>query len=90
MFCIKGATALLYSYFGHGEAPHILNYVGCYSSGSYNSLLQCSHNVISAAINCGDGAIASVVCVGKNFTNAIVVEFPFVQIQSLVQMVLLD
>ena len=89
MFCIKGATALLDSYFGHDQSPHILTNVKCYSSGSYNSLLQCSHNV-SAAINCGDGAIASVVCVGNNFTNAIVVEFPFVQIQSLVLMVLLN
>ena len=89
MFYIKGATALLYSYFGHGEGPHILSNVGCYSYGSYNSLLQCSHNAASAAINCGDGAIASVVCVGKNFTRAIVVEFPFVQIQTFVQMVLL-
>ena len=65
MFYIKGATALQNSYFGHNQSPHILNYVGCYSSGSYNSLLQCSHNVISAAINCGDGAVASVVCVGN-------------------------
>ena len=65
MFYIKGATALRYSYFGHNQSPHILNYVGCYSSGSYNSLLQCSHNVVSAAINCGDGAVASVVCVGN-------------------------
>ena len=90
MFCIKGATALLDSYFGHDQSPHILNNVECYSSESYNSLLQCSHNAVSAAINCGDSAIASVVCVGKNFTRAIVVEFPFVQIQSLVQMVQLD
>ena len=89
MFCIKGATALLDSYFGHDLSPHILTNVKCNSSSSDNSLLQCSHNV-SAAINCGDGAIASVVCVGKNFINAIVVEFSFVQIQSLVQMVLLD
>ena len=65
MFYIKGATALRYSYFGHGEAPHILTNVGCYSSGSYNSLLQCSHNFASAPINCGDGAVASVVCVGN-------------------------
>ena len=66
MFCIKGATALQNSYFGHDQSPHILNNVGCYSSRSYNSLLQCSHDLVSAAINCGDGAIASVVCVGKN------------------------
>ena len=65
MFYIKGATALQYSYFGHGEAPHILNNVGCYSSGSYNSLLQCSHNFTSEPTNCGDGAVASVVCVGN-------------------------
>ena len=66
MFCIKGATALQYSYFGHDQSPHFLNNVGCYSYGSYNSLLQCSHNVVSAAINCGDSAIASAVCIGKN------------------------
>ena len=66
MFFIKGATALQNSYFGHDQSPHILNNVRCYSSGSYNSLLQCSHDLVSAAINCGDGAIASVICVGKN------------------------
>ena len=77
MFYIKGASALLDSYFGHDQSPHILTNVKCYSSDSYNSLLQCSHNVISVVINCGNSAIASVVCVGKNFTNAIVVEFPF-------------
>ena len=65
MFCIKGATALQYSYFGYGEAPQILTNVECYSSGSYNSLLQCSHNFASGPINCEDSAVASVVCVGN-------------------------
>ena len=65
IFCIKGATALRHSYFGHGEAPHILYYVECSSSGSYNSLLQCSYNTLGAAIHCGDGAVASVVCIGN-------------------------
>ena len=89
MFSIKGATALRYSYFGHNQSPHFLTNVGCDSSGSYNSLLQCSHDV-SAAITCGDSDLAGVVCVGKNFTNALVVEFPFGQIQRFVLMVPLD
>ena len=65
---IKGATALRYSYFGHDQAPHILSYVGCYSSGSYTSLLQCSHNSLHATINCGDGAVASAVCLGNELS----------------------
>ena len=65
MLNIKGATALRYSYFGHGQAPHILSYVECSSSGSYNSLLQCSYNALYATKYCGDSAVASVVCVGN-------------------------
>ena len=65
MLYIKGAAALLYSYFGHDQSPHILTNVGCYSSRSYNSLLQCPHNVVFAPINCGDSAVASVVCDGN-------------------------
>ena len=65
MFCIKGATALLDSYFGHDRSPHILTNVGCYSYRSYNSLLQCSYNTLDATMYCGDSAVASVVCVGN-------------------------
>ena len=83
MFCIKGATALQYSYFGHGQAPHILSYVRCYSYGSYNSLLQCSHNAASAAINCGDGAVASVVCAG-NTRYILRFHILFIHMQNLV------
>ena len=87
MFCVKGATALQYSYFGHGEAPHILNNVGCYSYGSYNSLLECYYNAVSAAINCGDGAVASVVCIG-NTLYILRFQILFIHIQNLVLMIL--
>ena len=87
MFCIKGATALLDSYFGHDQSPHILTNVGCSSYGSYNSLLQCSYNLASAVINCGDGAIASVVCVG-NTLCILRFHLLFNHIQGLVRMVL--
>ena len=87
MFCIKGATALRYSYFGHGEGPHILTNVGCYSYGSYNSLLQCSHNAASAVINCGDSAVASVVCAG-NTLYFLRFQILFIHMQNLVLMIL--
>ena len=67
MLCNKGATALQHSYFGHRQAPLILTNVGCSSSGSYNSLLQCSYDFLYAPVNCGDSTRASVVCVGKSF-----------------------
>ena len=76
MFCIKGATALWYSYFGHGQAPHILSGVRCSLYGSYSSLLQCSYNTLDATMYCGDSAVASVICVGKNivfFFNLLIV-----------------
>ena len=65
MFNIKGATALWYSYFGHGQAPHILYDVECSLSESYNSLIQCSYNALYATMYCGDSTVASVVCVGN-------------------------
>ena len=63
--CFKGARVLRHSYFGHGQAPHILSYVGCSSYDSYNSLLQCSYNPLYATKYCGDSAVASVVCDGN-------------------------
>ena len=67
LFYVKGASAIRNSYFGFNQAPHILSDVTCHSSENYNSLLQCPYKVTDAAIYCGDGAVASVICVGNAF-----------------------
>ena len=66
--CIKGATALNNSYFGQGQASHVLTNVECSSDGNYNSLIQCSYNTLNGIKDCGDGAVASVICVGNTIS----------------------
>ena len=66
MFVINiGSTAYHYSYFGDGSGPHIISSLSCNSN--HKSLLDCSHSFTNAALYCGDGAVAGVICRGKKF-----------------------
>lgn len=55
--------ALQHSYFGNGPSPHVISSITC--SGSESTLLDCSHDFVTAATSCGDSAVASAVCLGK-------------------------
>lgn len=59
--CISGATAYHFSYFGNGPHPHVITSITC--TGNENNLLECNHDLADAVTQCGDGAVAGVVCI---------------------------
>lgn len=59
-----GAIALYNSYFGNGLLPQVVTDIGCSSGSSETNLFNCHHN-FNAAIYCGESAIASAICPGK-------------------------
>ena len=62
---IIGSIPYYRSYFGDGPGTNIISDLNCY--GRDKSLLDCSYSFTNAALYCGDGDVAGVICRGKKF-----------------------